>query len=90
MKSQDELLRPKRLSAFVDQQVAKTPGRNSLCPCGSGKKYKHCCLKTDRAGKKKTWLQLKDDRAVKETDPIWMLRQPLPTEVRDDLEGISR
>ncbi|MEE4192705.1 MAG: SEC-C metal-binding domain-containing protein [Halieaceae bacterium] len=19
-------------------------GRNSLCPCGSGKKFKHCCL----------------------------------------------
>lgn len=23
-------------------------GRNSLCPCGSGKKYKYCCLKTSR------------------------------------------
>ncbi len=22
---------------------APTPGRNSPCPCGSGKKYKHCC-----------------------------------------------
>jgi uncharacterized protein YecA (UPF0149 family) len=24
----------------------KTPkvGRNELCPCGSGKKFKHCCL----------------------------------------------
>ena len=21
-------------------------GRNALCPCGSGKKYKHCCLVT--------------------------------------------
>lgn len=24
----------------------KKIGRNDLCPCGSGKKYKHCCLKT--------------------------------------------
>ena len=24
-------------------------GRNDPCPCGSGKKYKHCCLETDRA-----------------------------------------
>ncbi len=24
-------------------------GRNDPCPCGSGKKYKHCCLKKDRA-----------------------------------------
>lgn len=24
----------------------KKIGRNELCPCGSGKKYKNCCLKT--------------------------------------------
>jgi len=24
-------------------------GRNDRCPCGSGKKYKHCCLEKDRA-----------------------------------------
>lgn len=24
--------------------MASKPGRNSPCPCGSGKKYKHCCL----------------------------------------------
>ena len=23
----------------------KKVGRNNLCPCGSGKKYKHCCGK---------------------------------------------
>ena len=23
-------------------------GRNDPCPCGSGKKYKQCCLETDR------------------------------------------
>jgi SWIM/SEC-C metal-binding protein len=22
----------------------KKPGRNEPCPCGSGKKYKHCCM----------------------------------------------
>ena len=25
-------------------------GRNDLCPCGSGKKYKKCCLSKDEAG----------------------------------------
>jgi len=25
-----------------------TPGRNDLCPCGSGKKYKNCCFRQDR------------------------------------------
>ena len=24
--------------------IPKIPGRNELCPCGSGKKFKHCCL----------------------------------------------
>ncbi|HUS69701.1 MAG TPA: SEC-C domain-containing protein [Anaerolineae bacterium] len=26
-------------------------GRNDPCPCGSGKKYKHCCLRQETAGK---------------------------------------
>ena len=25
------------------------PGRNQLCPCGSGKKFKHCCLRAELA-----------------------------------------
>ncbi|HUS81484.1 MAG TPA: SEC-C metal-binding domain-containing protein [Armatimonadota bacterium] len=28
----------------------KEPGRNDPCPCGSGKKYKHCCMGKARAG----------------------------------------
>lgn len=28
----------------TDEDVQKV-GRNDTCPCGSGKKYKHCCLK---------------------------------------------
>lgn len=28
-------------------------GRNDPCPCGSGKKYKHCCLKRDNKNFKK-------------------------------------
>jgi preprotein translocase subunit SecA len=29
---------------IVDMKTVKV-GRNEPCPCGSGKKYKHCCLK---------------------------------------------
>ncbi len=29
--------------------AAKRPGRNEPCHCGSGKKYKHCCLAKDEA-----------------------------------------
>ena len=25
-------------------------GRNDPCPCGSGRKYKHCCLEKERGG----------------------------------------
>lgn len=33
----------------------KKVGRNGTCPCGSGKKYKNCCLAKEKApmGKKK-------------------------------------
>ena len=27
----------------VAKRAAQTVGRNDLCPCGSGKKYKKCC-----------------------------------------------
>jgi len=31
-------------------RVEKTLGRNDPCHCGSGKKYKHCHMKSDLAG----------------------------------------
>ena len=30
-------------SAVQQRTVGKKVGRNDLCPCGSGKKYKKCC-----------------------------------------------
>ena len=35
----------------MDRKVCTVPkiGRNDGCPCGSGKKYKHCCFEQDRA-----------------------------------------
>jgi hypothetical protein len=31
----------------VQVQTEARPGRNEPCPCGSGRKYKHCCLEKD-------------------------------------------
>ena len=31
-------------------------GRNDRCPCGSGKKYKQCCLAKDEAAERSTFL----------------------------------
>ncbi len=32
----------------AERRVWKTTSRNAWCPCGSGKKYKHCCLSSHR------------------------------------------
>jgi hypothetical protein len=29
--------------------MTREPGRNDQCPCGSGRKYKHCCLRANDA-----------------------------------------
>ena len=38
---------------YVEELTKKRPefqhvGRNDKCPCGSGKKYKFCCMGTDK------------------------------------------
>ena len=42
---------PAVLCPRLDSKGSTVPkaGRNDPCPCGSGKKYKHCCLERDRA-----------------------------------------
>jgi len=59
----DEEWREKRVEELVidmqavdlikEARVSKGPGRNDPCPCGSGKKYKKCCL--SNPGEASTW-----------------------------------
>ena len=44
-------------------------GRNELCPCGSGKKYKRCCLEEDEKNERKN---VKDEyfQRIKEEDNL--------------------
>ena len=46
----DELDDPDSEISVVETYVRPTPkiGRNDPCPCGSGKKYKKCCLEADK------------------------------------------
>lgn len=30
----------------VNKELQEKLGRNDLCPCGSGKRFKRCCLKS--------------------------------------------
>ena len=39
------------------------PGRNDRCPCGSGKKYKQCCLTADEAAERRQMLEAEVRRA---------------------------
>jgi hypothetical protein len=41
----DSLSRRKEMHAIKGATSPIKAGRNDSCPCGSGKKYKHCCLK---------------------------------------------
>ena len=45
-------------------------GRNVPCPCGSGKKYKKCCLATDEEERLKG-LKLSNSEAPEWEDPGW-------------------
>jgi hypothetical protein len=42
-----------KVADFLNRKEVKTPpqkiGRNDLCWCGSGKKYKHCHLRGDES-----------------------------------------
>lgn len=39
--------------------MSSKPGRNQPCPCGSNKKYKHCCLRNGEALRSRAQRQLK-------------------------------
>ncbi len=56
---------------IIEQEITgKKPGRNDPCPCGSGKKYKKCCLAKHEEIKKNIspdiWKQLKAEKERKE------------------------
>lgn len=63
-------------------------GRNDLCPCGSGKKYKHCCLKKEDkkallAKRREQFYEDKHDLVEKIGD---YLATQVPLKVYDDLK----
>ena len=39
-------------------------GRNTPCPCGSGKKYKHCCYEKDLASRQAAAITASEDADV--------------------------
>jgi len=50
------------MNASEGNQRLKTLGRNDLCSCGSGKKYKKCHLPSDEAARHAQMLKANEDR----------------------------
>ncbi|MBI2176025.1 SEC-C domain-containing protein [Candidatus Woesearchaeota archaeon] len=42
-----EYFGPERISRFKGENLKRKLGRNDPCHCGSGTKYKKCCLDND-------------------------------------------
>ncbi len=40
------------------------PGRNDKCPCGSGRKYKHCCLEKDETAAREARAKAAEEAAA--------------------------
>ena len=54
----------KRAALYKEEKASHTyhktvkVGRNDPCPCGSGKKYKHCCMKKDQEAEREKLAEL--------------------------------
>jgi tetratricopeptide (TPR) repeat protein len=78
------------LPSFLVKGLATVPktGRNQPCPCGSGKKYKHCCLAKDEAAElaklaaKRAELQAQHDQYCDHSEGFW-------SAVPNDYDGLE-
>ncbi len=48
----------------------KAPGRNDPCHCGSGKKYKSCCLDQDEAAAREARAKAEAEAPAPPSDPV--------------------
>lgn len=66
-----------------EREQPTIPGRNCLCPCGSGAKYKRCC-----GGPVNPHAPLREDQTGLWT-VIWQGRPPEPVTVQWDRRGFT-
>ena len=74
------------------------PGRNDRCPCGSGKKYKACCLTKDEAAEREELAKAqagRNERAAEKHQSLREVREAMlaklsgSEEPEDDLDAAS-
>ena len=72
------------------------PGRNDRCPCGSGKKYKSCCLTKDEAAERDVLNAAqagRDERAAEKRQSLREVREAMlaklaGVDIDDDGDGL--
>ena len=62
----------------------KKPGRNEPCPCGSGKKYKKCCLHTPKPDAGGTFIYTNLDKLSNQVSEL------IQQEKYDEAEEVCR
>jgi hypothetical protein len=71
-------------SLKVETTMANT-GRNDPCPCGSGKKYKRCCLDKDEAAEREVLAS----RLTPALGSPWQRSPEILAEMREALAAVS-
>lgn len=64
-------------------------GRNEPCPCGSGKKYKHCCLPKDEEAERAAFAEKKKTAAEEErerTRELAAMRERIDAQLEEDAD----
>ena len=63
------------------------PGRNDRCPCGSGKKYKACCLTRDEAAERQELAKAqaaRDERTAEHRQSLREVRETMLARLAGD------
>jgi tetratricopeptide (TPR) repeat protein len=69
--------------------MATKPGRNDPCPCGSGQKYKRCCLEKDQRAQNAALADTATAQANATRALAALLREHVIDEEPDDLTAAS-
>ena len=92
------LLRPPQRAVAQRLRALAKPGRNDRCLCGSGKKYKACCLTRDEAAERQELAKAqagRDERAAEKRQSLREVREAMlaklsgSEEPDDDLDAAS-
>ncbi len=67
----------------MTQKASTRPGRNEPCHCGSGRKYKHCCLEKDEAAEAAARAKATAGAAAQPAEPAREAPRPTPKHQTD-------